>query len=145
VRNFCIAYEEKIKAVGGIDLQILGIGRTGHIGFNEPGSHRNSQTRTITLDHLTRFDAGPSFQGLENVPRKAITMGIKTILSAKRVLLMAWGTNKAEIIQKAIEGVISPLIPTTYLQLHKNTTLVLDYEAASELNPNKDPMVGRAL
>ena len=139
VRNFCIAYEEKIKAVGGIDLQILGIGRTGHIGFNEPGSHRNSQTRTITLDHLTRFDAGPSFQGLENVPRKAITMGIKTILSAKRVLLMAWGTNKAEIIQKAIEGVISPMIPTTYLQLHKNTTLVLDHEAASELTRIKTP------
>jgi len=72
VRNFCIAYEEKIKAVGGIDLQILGIGRTGHIGFNEPGSHRNSQTRTITLDHLTRFDAGPSFQGLENVPARRL-------------------------------------------------------------------------
>ena len=146
VRPFCIAYEEKIKAAGGIDLQILGIGRTGHIGFNEPGSHENSQTRTITLDHLTRFDAAPSFQGIENVPRKAITMGIQTILSAKRVLLMAWGTNKAEIIQKAIEGPISSMIPTTYLQLHKNTTLVLDQEAASELTRIKTPwLVGSCL
>jgi len=139
VRNFCIGYEEKIQEVGGIDLQILGIGRTGHIGFNEPGSHRNSRTRTITLDHLTRYDAAPSFQGIEYVPRKAITMGIQTILSAKRILLMAWGTNKAGIIQKAIEGAISPMIPTTYLQLHKNTTLVLDHEAASELTRIKTP------
>jgi len=146
VRKFCIEYEKKIKDAGGIDLQILGIGRTGHIGFNEPGSHRNSQTRTITLDHLTRYDAAPSFQGIENVPRKAITMGIQTILSAKRVLLMAWGTNKAEIIQKAIEGVISPMIPTTYLQLHNNTTLVLDKEAASELTRIKTPwLVGQCV
>ena len=139
VRAFCIEYESKIKAVGGIDLQILGIGRTGHIGFNEPGSHQNSQTRTITLDHLTRFDAGPAFQGIEHVPRKAITMGIQTILSAKRVLLMAWGTNKAEIIQKAIEGEVSSFIPTTYLQYHQNTTLVLDPEAAAELTRIKTP------
>ena len=144
IRTFCIEYERKIEAFGGIDLQILGIGRTGHIGFNEPGSHQNSQTRTITLDHLTRYDAAPSFQGIENVPRKAITMGIQTILSAKRVLLMAWGTNKAEIIQKAIEGDISPMIPTTYLQLHENTTLVLDHEAASELTRIKTPwLVGQ--
>jgi glucosamine-6-phosphate deaminase len=144
IRTFCIEYERKIEVFGGIDLQILGIGRTGHIGFNEPGSHQNSQTRTITLDHLTRYDAAPSFQGIENVPRKAITMGIQTILSAKRVLLMAWGTNKAEIIQKAIEGDISPMIPTTYLQLHENTTLVLDHEAASELTRIKTPwLVGQ--
>jgi glucosamine-6-phosphate deaminase len=138
-RNFCIQYEQKIEAAGGIDIQILGIGRTGHIGFNEPGSHRNSKTRTITLDHLTSYDAAPSFQGIENVPRKAITMGIQTILSAKRVLLMAWGTNKADIINKAIEGVVSSSIPTTYLQLHKNTTLILDNEAASELTRIKAP------
>ena len=138
-RNFCIKYEKKIESAGGIDIQILGIGRTGHIGFNEPGSHRNSKTRTITLDHLTSYDAAPSFQGIENVPRKAITMGIQTILSAKRVLLMAWGTNKADIINKAIEGVVSSSIPTTYLQLHKNTTLILDNEAASELTRIKAP------
>ena len=139
LRDTCIAYEKEIKKLGGIDLQILGIGRTGHIGFNEPGSHLNSQTRTITLDHLTRFDASSSFQGLENVPRKAVTMGIQTILNAKQILLMAWGTYKAEIIQKAIEGKISDKIPTTYLQYHKKTTLVLDPEAASELTRIKTP------
>ena len=139
LRISCISYEEKIKSVGGIDLQILGIGTNGHIGFNEPGSHLNSETRTITLDHLTRFDAAPAFQGIENVPRKAVTMGIQTILNAKRVLLMAWGSYKAEIIQSAIEGEISCFIPTTYLQHHKNTTLVIDTEAASELTRIKTP------
>ena len=139
VRPFCNAYEEKIKICGGIDLQILGIGRTGHIGFNEPGSHKNSQTRLITLDHVTRYDAAPAFLGIENVPRKAITMGIQTILNAKRIILMAWGSNKSGIIQKATEGMVSPLIPTTYLQEHKNTTLVLDKEAAAELTRIKTP------
>lgn len=139
LRATCIAYEKKIKSLGGIDLQILGIGRTGHIGFNEPGSHLNSQTRTITLDHLTRFDASSAFQGIENVPRKAVTMGIQSILGAKKIVLMAWGTYKAQIIQKAIEGQISDKIPTTYLQYHKNTTLVLDPESASELTRIKTP------
>jgi len=139
LRSHCISYEKKIKKLGGIDLQILGIGRTGHIGFNEPGSHLNSQTRTITLHHLTRFDASSSFNGIENVPRKAITMGIKTILDAKKIILMAWGSYKAEIIQKAVEGEISDNIPTTYLQNHKNTTLILDNEAASELTRIKSP------
>ena len=139
LRAQCISYEKKIKKLGGIDLQILGIGRTGHIGFNEPGSHLNSQTRTITLHHLTRFDASSSFKGIDNVPRKAITMGIKSILDAKKIILMAWGSYKAEIIQKAVEGEISDKIPTTYLQNHKNTTLILDNEAASELTRIKSP------
>ena len=139
LRASCIAYEDKIKELGGIDLQILGIGRTGHIGFNEPGSHLNSKTRLITMDHLTRFDAISAFQGIENVPRKAITMGIQSILSAKKIILMAWGTYKADIIQKAVEGKISDKIPTTYLQYHKNTTLILDEEAASELTRIKTP------
>ena len=139
LRDSCIAYERKIKELGGIDLQILGIGRTGHIGFNEPGSHLNSQTRTITLDHLTRFDAISAFQGIDNVPRKAVTMGIQSILNAKKIILMAWGTNKSEIIQKAVEGQILDKIPATYLQYHKNTTLILDEEAASELTRIKTP------
>jgi len=139
VRKSCIDYEKKIKKLGGIDLQILGIGRTGHIGFNEPGSHFNSQTRAINLDDLTRFDAAKSFQGIENVPREAITMGIQTILNAKRIILMAWGSNKAKILQKAIEGEISSLVPTSYLQHHNNTTLVLDNEASSELVRIKTP------
>ena len=139
LRSTCVAYEKKIEKLGGVDLQILGIGRTGHIGFNEPGSHLNSQTRTITLDQVTRFDAASSFKGIDNVPRKAITMGIQTILNAKKIILMAWGSNKAEIIQKAIEGKITDKIPTTYLQHHHNTTLVLDPQAASELIRIKTP------
>jgi len=139
VRKSCNDFEKKIKELGGIDLQILGIGRTGHIGFNEPGSHFNSQTRLVKLDDVTRFDAAKSFQGIENVPREAITMGIQTILSAKRIILMAWGSNKAPILKKAIEGEITALIPTSYLQHHKNTTLVLDNESSSELTRIKTP------
>jgi len=95
--QYCIDYEMKIKTYGGLDFQLLGIGRTGHIGFNEPGSHLNSGTRNITLDHITRVDAAPSFLGIDNVPRKAITMGIGTVRKAKRIVLLAWGVNKAEI------------------------------------------------
>ena len=141
VRDYCKAYEKKIADLGGIDFQLLGIGRTGHVGFNEPGSNINSQTRLVTLDHLTRFDAAKAFYGIENVPRKAITMGIKTILSAKRIVLLAWGTNKSEIIQKAVEGIITPNIPTTYLQEHNNTTLVLDEQATSGLTRFKAPWI----
>ncbi|MAM16495.1 MAG: glucosamine-6-phosphate deaminase, partial [Flavobacteriaceae bacterium] len=141
VIKYCKDYEQKILKAGGIDLQILGIGRTGHIGFNEPGSNINSQTRLVTLDHLTRFDATPAFNGLDNVPRKAITVGIKTILSAKRIILLAWGTNKSDIIQKAIEGEINSNIPTTYLQNHNNTTVVVDHEAASKLTRIKTPWI----
>jgi glucosamine-6-phosphate deaminase len=94
--QYCIDYEMKIKSLGGLDFQLLGIGRTGHIGFNEPGSHLNSGTRIITLDHITRVDAAPSFLGIDNVPRKAITMGIGTVLSAKRIVLLAWGLIKVE-------------------------------------------------
>ena len=144
VRKSCNDFEKKIKELGGIDLQILGIGRTGHIGFNEPGSHFNSQTRLVKLDDVTRFDAAKSFQGIENVPREAITMGIQTILSAKRIILMAWGSNKAPILKKAIEGEITALIPTSYLQHHKNTTLVLDNESSSELTRIKTPWLAGA-
>ena len=83
-----------------MDFQLLGIGRTGHIGFNEPGSHLNSETRLITLDHITRVDAASSFFGIENVPRKAITMGIGTVKNAKRIVLLAWGVNKSNIIKR---------------------------------------------
>lgn len=130
---FCRNYEQKIKDYGGLDFQLLGIGRTGHVGFNEPGSHLNSATRLITLDHLTRSDAAPSFLGLDNVPKRAITMGISTILQAKRIVIMAWGHNKAEIVAQTIEGEVSSEKPATYLQYHKNTSFVLDKEASSEL------------
>ncbi|WP_044632214.1 glucosamine-6-phosphate deaminase [Neotamlana sedimentorum] len=139
LRQFCVDYEMKIKSYGGLDFQLLGIGRTGHIGFNEPGSHLNSGTRSITLDHITRVDAASAFLGIDNVPRKAITMGIGTIKNAKRIVLLAWGNNKAEILQKAIEGEITPNIPATYLQEHNNTTFVLDSEASLELTRVKTP------
>jgi glucosamine-6-phosphate deaminase len=94
----CSQYEEKIRNYGGLDFQLLGIGRTAHIGFNEPGSHQNSTTRMVTLDHLTRSDAASSFLGMDNVPKKAITMGVATVLEARRIVLLAWGQNKAEVI-----------------------------------------------
>jgi len=122
-----------------LDFQLLGIGRTGHIGFNEPGSHFNSGTRVITLDHITRVDAAPAFLGINNVPRKAITMGIATVRSAKRIILLGWGHNKAEIIKKTVEGAISSHVPATYLQEHDNVTFILDVAAGSELTRNKTP------
>ena len=139
LRQYCIDYEMKIKKVGGLDFQLLGIGRTGHIGFNEPGSHLNSETRIITLDNITRVDAAPSFFGIENVPRKAITMGIGTVKNAKRIVLLAWGVNKSKVIKKTIEGEISADVPATYLQEHGNTTFILDEEAASKLTRIKTP------
>lgn len=137
--QYCIDYEMKIKQYGGIDFQLLGIGRTGHIGFNEPGSHPNSGTRIITLDHVTRSDASSDFNGLENVPKKAVTMGISTIMKSRRVLLLAWGHKKATVVRQTIEGQIMPSIPASFLQQHKNTTIILDDEAASELTRTKTP------
>ena len=139
--KFCLDYEEKIKSYGGIDFQLLGIGRTAHIGFNEPGSHFNSTTRIVTLDHLTRSDAAPSFLGIANVPTKAITMGIATVFEAKRIVLLAWGENKAPVIKRTIEGEISSKKPATYLQNHPATTFVLDTEAASDLTRISTPWV----
>ncbi|GMN09330.1 glucosamine-6-phosphate deaminase [Croceitalea sp. MTPC9] len=136
---YCLAYEKKIKDLGGIDFQLLGIGRTGHIGFNEPGSHFNSGTRVITLDHITRVDAAPAFLGIDNVPRRAITMGIATVRNAKRIVLLGWGQNKADIIKKTVEGEISSEVPATYLQEHDNCTFVLDNGAGSKLTRNKTP------
>jgi len=137
--QYCMDYEMQIEAAGGLDFQLLGIGRTGHIGFNEPGSHFNSGTRSITLDHVTRVDASSSFLGIDNVPRKAITMGIGTIRKAKRIVLLAWGSNKAIVIKKTIEGEISSEVPATYLQTHQNTTFVIDTEASSRLTRVKTP------
>lgn len=131
ITRFCEEYEAKIKEAGGIDIQLLGIGRTGHIGFNEPGSRPDSETRLITLDKITRKDAASDFFGEEYVPRRAITMGVGTIMQAKKIYLMAWGEGKAGVIQQTVEGDIKESIPATYLQKHSNTTIVLD-EAASE-------------
>tara|TARA_B100000780_G_scaffold263179_1_gene216879 strand:- start:3386 stop:5314 length:1929 start_codon:yes stop_codon:yes gene_type:complete len=139
LHQYCIDYENKIKTFGGLDFQLLGIGRTGHIGFNEPGSHSNSGTRSITLDHITRIDAAPSFLGIDNVPRKAITMGIGSLKSAKRIILLGWGISKSDIIKKTIESDITSQVPATYLQEHNNTTFVLDKDASSELTRVKTP------
>ena len=136
---FCLDYEKKITDLGGLDLQILGIGRTGHIGFNEPGSAPNSGTRLVTLDDLTRRDASRDFGGKENVPTKAITMGIGTIFKAREIILMAWNTKKAAIIKKAVEGEISSDVPATYLQLSENVEFVLDRDAASDLTRFNTP------
>lgn len=133
IHEYCLNYERKITQLGGLDLQILGIGRTGHIGFNEPGSAPNSGTRLVTLDDLTRRDASRDFGGKENVPTKAITMGIGTIFKAREIILMAWNTKKAEIIKKAVEGEISSEVPATYLQLSDNVEFILDQDAASSL------------
>lgn len=133
VQSFCLGYEQKISNLGGIDIQLLGIGRTGHIGFNEPGSAPNSGTRLVTLDDLTRRDASREFGGKENVPTKAITMGVGTIFKAKEIVLMAWNEKKAEIVKKAVEGEISSEIPATYLQMSENVEFVLDEDAASAL------------
>ncbi|WP_256013577.1 glucosamine-6-phosphate deaminase [Desertivirga xinjiangensis] len=133
IADFCLDYEQKISSYGGLDLQVLGIGRTGHIGFNEPGSAPNSGTRLVTLDDLTRRDASRDFGGKQNVPTKAITMGIGTIFKAREIILMAWNKKKAGIIKKAVECEISSDVPATYLQLSDNVEFVLDQDAASEL------------
>lgn len=139
LEQYCADYDMKIKAYGGLDFQILGIGRTGHIGFNEPGSHKNSGTRLITLDYMTRSDAANAFFGLPNVPRRAITMGVGTIRKARRIVLIAWGSNKADIIARTIEGDVSSDVPATYLQGHHNTTVLVDEASSDKLTRVETP------
>ncbi|WP_027125434.1 glucosamine-6-phosphate deaminase [Gelidibacter mesophilus] len=133
IASYCSDYEKKIEALGGIDLQILGIGGNGHIGFNESGSLQNSKTRLVALDHITRVAASKDFAGLSNTPRTAITLGVKKIMEAKRVILLAWGESKAAIIKTASEGQVTNQVPASFLQEHNNVTFVIDKEAASKL------------
>jgi len=135
----CQRFERQIAEAGGIDLQILGIGRTGHIGFNEPGSSRRSATRLIHLDRLTRLDAIKDFQSEELVPRTAVTMGVKTILQARRIVIMAFGEHKAAIVARAVEGEVTAEVTATYLQDHENCLMVLDQAAASQLTRIQTP------
>lgn len=139
INEYCVNYEKQIVDFGGIDFQLLGIGRTGHIGFNEPGSNYSSLTRLVHLDYMTRNDARKSFYGIENVPTTAITMGIRTIRKSKRIVLMAWGNNKSAVVQKAIEGEIDSNIPSSFLQKHNNVTFVLDESASEHLTRIKSP------
>lgn len=143
IYSYCLDYENKITELGGLDLQIVGIGRSGHIGFNEPGSGEKTTTRLVTLDHMTRIDAASDFFGEEHVPRKAITMGVDTIMKAKKIIMMAWGEGKSKIIQKAVEGNISDQIPASFLQNHPNALVVLDEAASTELTKIKTPWLVR--
>src|SRR5688500_13235870 len=135
------AYESEIRKAGGIDYQILGIGKTGHVGFNEPGSGRESRTRLVALDTITRRDAAADFFGEENVPTEAITMGVATIMDAREVALISTGEHKAPIIRRAVEGDINPDVAATYLQEHRNATFYVDGPSAAELTRIKTPWV----
>ncbi len=139
VHDYAAAYEDAIAEAGGLDFQLLGIGRTGHIGFNEPGSARDSRTRLITLDRVTRRDAASDFFGLEQVPRRAITMGVGTILAARRVVLLAFGEHKAPIIAQAVEGPVTARVAASFLQQHANASVVLDVTAAADLTRFRTP------
>ena len=139
IADYCDQYEAKIEALGGIDLQVLGIGGNGHIGFNESGSLQNSKTRLVALDHITRVAASVDFGGLENTPRTAITLGVKKIMEAKRVILMAWGESKSNIIKASVEDAVTSLVPASYLQEHRNATFILDQAAASKLTRINTP------
>ena len=141
VEDFCLNYDKKIRACGGIDIQILGIGRSGHVGFNEPGSSKHSKTRMIYLDKMTRVDAAPDFFGLEYVPRNAITMGLGPIMESRKIFILAFSEGKAGIMSKAIEGPITKELPASYLQTHKDTVFILDLPSASKLTRFKCPWV----
>ena len=139
VFEYCARYEAQIADAGGIDIQIVGIGRTGHIGFNEPGSGRDSRTRMVALDRLTRRDAARDFRGEANVPAYAITMGIGTILQARQIRLLAWGDSKASILRAAIEGPETGSVPASFLQHHPDCAAYIDQAAANELTRFRTP------
>jgi glucosamine-6-phosphate deaminase len=139
VSHYCEQYEKQIALAGGIDIQLLGIGRTGHIGFNEPGAWETSPTRMVRLDHLTRHDAIKDFGLEDDVPYRAITMGVGSIFKARTVYLMAWGHHKASILKEAVEGPISTSVPASFLQKHQNIKVIIDRSAAEELTRIKSP------
>ena len=133
LEDYCAEYEKAIQDAGGIDLQVLGIGRNGHIGFNEPGASDEVRTHVTTLNEVTIADAARAFDGAENVPRRAITMGVRTILDSRQVALLAFGQSKAEIVAKALSSKVTAEIPATYLHLHPDASFFLDREAAAKL------------
>ncbi len=139
IKQHCLDYERLISQAGGIDLQILGIGNNGHIGFNEPGSSHLSRTRLIPLDNSTRIANAQDFQNISKVPRLAITMGISTITAARRIVLMAWGQIKAPVIRRAVEGHVTEQVPASLLQQHNDCLFVTDAMAAAELTRFKSP------
>ncbi len=138
MKNYCASYEQAIEAAGGIDLQILGIGQNGHIGFNEPGSSILSKTRLVNLENSTRLANSYEFETITKVPRLAVTMGISSILKAKKIILLAWG-NKASIVAKSVEGNVTESIPASILQQHNDCTFIIDQAASTELTRIKSP------
>lgn len=141
VDSFCEEYERTIEKFGGLDLQLLGIGRSGHIGFNEPGSARNSLTRLVNLDPVTRRDAASGFFGEDNVPHHAITMGVGSILSAKKIIIMALGEHKASVVKRAAEQEVTDEVSASFLQTHTQSQFVVDNAAAAELTAVKTPWI----
>ncbi len=139
IKEHCLEYETMIDNAGGIDLQVLGIGNNGHIGFNEPGSSIHSRTRLVTLDTSTRIANSHEFANISEVPRLAVTMGISTILKAKRILLMAWGPAKTAVVQKSVEDNVTEQIPASLLQQHNDSLFILDEAAAADLTRFKSP------
>ncbi|MDR0681364.1 MAG: glucosamine-6-phosphate deaminase [Dysgonamonadaceae bacterium] len=139
ISGFCKEYETQIQEAGGIDLQLLSLDGRGQIGANEPGSMFNSKTRLITLDYTTRMSAASNFFGEENVPNHCITMGLDTIMQAKRIIVMAWGEGKARIIKKVVESDITEMVPASILQKHGNVNLILDTASSAELTRIKTP------
>lgn len=138
MKKYCASYEQAIEAAGGIDLQVLGIGQNGHIGFNEPGSSILSKTRLVNLENSTRLANSYEFGTITKVPRLAVTMGISTILKAKKIILLAWG-NKASIVAKSVEGNVTESIPASILQQHNDCTFIIDQAASTELTRIKSP------
>src|SRR5689334_723788 len=139
IKKHCADYERQIEEAGGIDLQILGIGNNGHIGFNEPGSSIHSRTRLINLENSTRLANAYEFANISQVPRLAVTMGISTILKAKKIILLAWGPAKAQVIQKSVEGHVTEQVPASLLQQHADCIFIIDEAAAAELTRFKSP------
>ncbi|MDO5570975.1 MAG: glucosamine-6-phosphate deaminase [Bacteroidales bacterium] len=139
VYDFCLEYEKMIDQNGGLDLALLSLGESGSIGFNESGSQINSQTRLILLDSETRKNASKLYNTNEDAPSCAITMGVNTLMKAKRVILMAWGENKSNLVKSVVEGNISETLPATYLQQHHNAKLSLDLSAAEQLTRLSNP------
>jgi len=133
VDSSCANYENKIKKLGGIDMQVLGIGGNGHIGFNEPDVNFEAETHLVNLDEETIEANSRFFKSIKDVPVKAISMGIKTIMSSKKIILLANGLNKAKAIERAVNGKINPNIPASILQLHNDVTIIIDKKAASSL------------
>ena len=138
ITEHCRLYEQRIQTFGGIDIVIMGVGREGNIGMNEPGSHASSTTRLILIDATSRSEAAHNI-GVDNLPPCSITMGINTILSARKVYLLAWGGDKADIIRSAVEDKVSDTLPASYLQIHANTSVCIDLAAAAHLTRIQRP------